>query len=252
MRAFVAIVALLVAGDPATAQQSEWDATQRRATRAELIALQDRYAAAARSSAYSDELRAEAAEQAERVRQRLELGDFPAGSRVGVWVEEQPAMTDTFTVSSDRSITLAGLGAVSLEGVLRSELQERIVSEVARIIQDPRVRTESFLTVSIDGEVRTPGHYLVRSNDPVSAVLMKSGGLTSTAQRGAVRVERGPETVVDAATFETALRAGTSLDQLAVREGDRIFVPPSRGRFFEAVRNYALVIPALIGLLTLF
>lgn len=251
-RALLALAFVVVQPVSAWGQaEIEWDPTQTRATRPALESLLRRYEQAAASSAYSDSLRALAGEQAALLRERLEQGDFPAGSRVAIWVEEQAAMTDTFGVAADRAIQVPGVGTISLAGVLRSELQDRVSEAVARIILEPRVRTQSLLTLSIDGEVQAPGHYLVDSDNPLSTVLMRGGGLTPDARRGSARVERGAETVVDADRFQGALRAGTSIDQLGIREGDRIFVPEGRGELFDTLREYILVIPALLGLLTL-
>lgn len=243
----------LVLSSPAAAQvEPDWDPTQTQATRDALQALQVRYERAAASTAYSDSLRAEASEQARLIRERLEQGDFPPGSRVAVWVEEHANMTDTFAVAGDRTITIAGVGPVSLSGVLRSELQGHILGSVSRIIRDPRVRTQSMMTISIDGEVTQPGHYQVVADNPLSEVLMRGGAMRPHARPAGARVERAGVTIVDPDRFQTALRTGTSIDQLGMREGDRIVVPESRGQLFDSLRSWTLAIPALLGLLTFF
>ena len=196
----LAALALLPVGAAAQVDP-DWDPTQTRATRSALEALLTRYQQAAASPAYSDSLREQAAQQAELIRERLEQGDFPPGSRVAVWVEEQAGMSDTFSVEADRSFDLPGVGNIPLVGTLRSELQERIATAVARTIRDPRVRTQSMLTIAIDGEVQMPGHYLVDSDNPLSTVLMRGGGLTPDARPGAARVDRGDETIVQAESF---------------------------------------------------
>ena len=161
-------------------------------------------------------------------------------------------MTDTFAVSGDRTITIAGVGPVSLAGILRAELQDHIFTSVARILRDPRVRTQSMLTISIDGEVSQPGHYLVVADNPLSEVLMRGGAMRPDARPADARVERAGQTIVDADRFQTALRTGTSIDQLGMREGDRIVIPESRSQFFNSLRNWALAIPAILGLLSFF
>ena len=241
----------LALSSPAAAQvEPDWDPTQTQATREALLALQLRYEQAAASTAYSDSLRAEAAQQGRLIRERLEQGDFPPGSRVAVWVEEQANMTDTFSVTGDRTITVVGVGPISLAGVLRSELQHHIVTAVARVLREPRVRTQSMLTISIDGEVSQPGHYLVLADNPLTEVLMRGGAMTQDARAGGTRVERAGVTIVDADRFQAALRAGTSIDQLGMREGDRIVIPETRSQMFDSLRNWTLAIPVLIGLLS--
>ena len=234
------------------AQEMEWDPTQTRVTRPELTALLQRYELAASSTAYSDSLKAEANQQVSLIRERLQLGDFRAGDKIAIWVEEHAPLSDTFDIAADQTVSLPGVGTVALGGVLRSELQPKVEEAVAQTIRNPRVRTQSMLRVAVEGSVTLPGHYLVDSDDPLSEVLMRGGAVTTRGRREGARVERGAETLVSAERFQEALRTGMTIDHLGMREGDRIFVPEDRSALFDTLRQYLLVIPALLGALTLF
>ena len=138
-------IAIALAGalaTPAAAQETEWDANAARMTRPTLEGLLARYERAAESSAYSEVLREEAREQAEFTRRRLEQGDFRAGDRVYILVEDYADLTDTLSVASDQTITLPGVGKLELAGALRSELQARVLEAISRTIRDPRIRTK--------------------------------------------------------------------------------------------------------------
>lgn len=231
---------------------AEWDPTQTRVTRPELEALLTRYEMAAASSAYSDSLQAEAGDQARLIRDRLQVGDFRPGDKIAVWVEEHEPLSDTFDIAADQTVSLPGVGTVALGGVLRSELQPKIEQAVAETIREPRVRTQSMLRIAVEGSVSAPGHYLVDSDDPLSEVLMRGGAVAQGGRREAARVERGATTIVTPERFQEALRTGMTIDHLGMREGDRILVPEARGALFDTVRQYILVVPALLGVLTLF
>lgn len=251
-KAIVALVLATVAfASPAVAQDPDWDPTRARVSRPALEVLLARYEQAAESRAYSETLRGEAREQATLIRQRLEQGDFRVGDRLYIRVEEYAELTDTFSVAADQTIVLPGVGELELAGVLRSELQGRVTSAVERIIRNPRVRTRPLVRISIDGGVTAPGYYLVDSDAPLSDVLMTAGGHTRDAKLEDARIDRGDETVVSSERFTLALRNGTTVDHLGLRDGDRLFVPVRRGNLLTVARDLIFIIPAALGLLSL-
>ncbi|HKI94211.1 MAG TPA: hypothetical protein VJ992_02860, partial [Gemmatimonadales bacterium] len=105
---------LLAAGTLVAQQPTAFDNARLYASRDSLEALAQRYEMAARSTAYSGDLRARALANAERVRARLTNGDFQVGDRVLLAVEGEPTLTDTFTVQAGPQIVLPNIGAVPL------------------------------------------------------------------------------------------------------------------------------------------
>ena len=126
VRFAIALAGALALTAPVTAQETEWDANAARMTRPTLEGLLARYERAAESSAYSEALREEAREQAEFTRRRLEQGDFRAGDRVYILVEDYGELTDTLSVASDQTITLPGARFVTIEAQ-----EESVRAEVA-------------------------------------------------------------------------------------------------------------------------
>lgn len=238
---------------PAAAQDttSSWDANAARVTRPTLESLLERYQRAAESSAYSPVLRAEARDQADLIRQRLVQGDFRVGDRVYILVEDYAELTDTLSVGTDQTIALPGVGELELAGVLRSELQAQVTEAVSRTIREPRIRTSSLVRVSVDGAVGAPGYYLLEADVPLSDVLMVAGGYTRDAKLDEARIERAGETIVTADRFGDALRAGATVDELGLRDGDRLYVPAERTGMLTTARELMFIIPSLIGLLAL-
>lgn len=207
------------------AQGSEWDASRVGASREDLEELLARFDAVARSDAYSEEIRAEGRSQAAMIRARLERGDFHVGDRVLLSVRDEPELSDTFVVAAGPLLDLPLVGAVSLRGVLRSELQDHMARHISRMINEPVVRARAMIRLSILGEVSEPGFYLFPVEMPLSDAFMEIGGPTQQADLEKSKVERGEGQLLEGEPLHTAIVEGRTLEELHLRTGDRIFVP---------------------------
>src|SRR3989442_925667 len=98
-------------------------------------------------------------------------------------VEGEKELSDTFTVGPGRLLPLPGIGDVPLEGVLRTELQAYLTRRLAQNLNDPVVRAQAFVRLSIQGEVTRPGYYGIPAEALLSAALMAAGG-TGTCAAG--------------------------------------------------------------------
>src|SRR4051812_17717782 len=66
------------------------------------------------------------------IRQRLRQGDFRVGDRIVVTITSDAVRRDTVLVRSDLTIELPGPISVPLAGVLRSEVTDRVATEVLK------------------------------------------------------------------------------------------------------------------------
>lgn len=230
-RAPIHILSILIAlgflsgAGTAGAQQYELHPQSVRATREQLEELRLHYDAAARSRAYSDELRALARSRAEAVRQRLEEGDFRPGDWVVMELEGEPALSDTFLVTRDQAVELPLVGTVALRGALRSELETRLADQIGRYINNPVVRARSYMRVSVIGEVSSPGYYLMPAETPVGEAIMLAGGPTTTAKLSKVKIHRGTDKILEGESMQLAIREARTLAELNLQDGDQITVP---------------------------
>jgi protein involved in polysaccharide export with SLBB domain len=243
--------AILVAPSTGAAQDA-WDPTRVYASRSALDSLARRFELSAESPAYSNVLRAEAGREAQALRGRLAEGDFQVGDRIVLVVEREEALTDTFSVETGPAIQLPTVGRMSLAGVLRAELVDHLDRELAQFIRDPVVRAHTLIRISVTGEVGQPGFYAVPSQISVTDVLAQAGQITTDADVGRIRIERGNRVLWDSQALGPEIIEGRTLDQLGVRAGDRLFVgsrPRGIGSFEAGSRTLLLIIglPAAIG-----
>ena len=221
-------------------------------TREELTQLLERLEESASSSGNSDRLRERAVRESQIVRERLQHGDFQVGDRIVLFVEGEPQLSDTLVVTPGRTIRLAQIGDISLNGVLRSELQSHLEAELARFLRDPRVRSEALIRLAVLGAVRTPGFYTLAASMLLEEALMAAGGPDGAADMDRMSVRRGELVLLDGELLQQAITDGRTLDQLSLQAGDRLEVPAERPGLFEGgvIRTLLVALPPLIYLAT--
>ena len=249
----LAIATLIVADPVAAAAQNAVAASQPTSaalrgpapTRAELEAL----AASAEQAAQSaSEAKVKERKLAEAVslRERLRDGDFQTGDRIVVEVlgAEAP-IVDTATVRSARMLQLTGMSPISLHGILRSELEAHLTSEIGRYIREPKVTASSLIQIVVTGKVGKPGFLWVPSDILLSDAIMMVG-LSSGSDINKTTLKRAGKELLPKERVQVALRQGQTIDQLSVRAGDEVNVGA------ESVRDYKQYLFALTSVVTLF
>ena len=227
MRIACIAAVLLVLVPAARAQAPDSAAERALATRAELQALSGHSAAA---------------------RERLTRGDFRAGDRVVLAVEGEPALSDTFTVLASSEILLPPPvgNAVSLRGVLRSELDAHMRQELARYLQRAAVRAQPLIRLSVQGEVGRAGIYHVAPDGVVADAVMAAGGTTASADIRNVRVERAGESVWEG-NLQQLDGTGRTIEEARLCDGDQLVIPRRREGSFERDIRFFAVIVTLVG-----
>jgi protein involved in polysaccharide export with SLBB domain len=241
-RVIVACAGLAAGARPLLAQRPDWDPRRVEVSRESLQVLMARLEETARSPVYSGELRERSRAEAALIRERLQNGDFSVGDRIALTLEGDNAVRDTFTVDASRSITLPTYGAVSLAGVLRSELTGHLTEQLRRFVNNPVLQARALIRLSILGEVRQPGFYTLPVETLLDQALMQAGGPTSSARLDQIRIERGRQRLWDGESLERAIAEGRTLNALSVRAGDRIVVPrQSQRNTLEIIRSISIL-----------
>ena len=190
---------------------------------------------------------------AARARQRLTSGDFRGGDRIWLVVQGDTALTDTFTVWPDQSVHLPSptVGTLSLQGVLRSELQPKMQQYVARFVRNPDVRARPLMRVGISGEVRSAGYYAVPADAELSEVFMAAGGTTPNARMEKAKVQRDGHTILEGRDLQMAVAGGQTLNDVGVREGDQFVMPKKASGLSDGLRFTWLIMSVTLGAIAL-
>jgi len=241
--AAAAMMLLALAPAVAGAQNGDNGADRPMATRADLEAFVSR----AESDRRADQ------QALARARTRLAEGDFRAGDRIWLSVQNDTALSDTFAVWHDQSLRLPSptVGSLSLAGTLRSELEPRLQAYVARFVRNPTVRARPLVRISVQGEVRNAGYYAVPADAEVAEVFMVAGGTTPNARPDLARIDRLGSTYVRAEALESAVAGGRTLDDLGVREGDQFTMPKRSTGLVDVMRFSWLAVSLTLGVMAL-
>lgn len=180
-----------------------------------------------------------------QIKSRLSEGDFRRGDRIALMVQAESTLTDTFTVGSGAELILPPptTGALSLKGVLRSELQTKMTEYIGRFKNNPIVRAQPLIRIAVQGEVTRGGVYAVPADAQLADALMAAGGTTQFAQENKVTIARNGKAFWQGTAFDT------DLDVIGVRDGDQIVVGSTRpGRGIDALRVTATIVGIAVGL----
>jgi len=188
--------------------------------------------------------RAGASQLAARIQARLTDGDFRRGDRIALMVQAESTLTDTFVVGSRAELILPPptTGSLSLKGVLRSELESKLTQYIARFRNNPIVRAQPLLRLSVQGEVAKAGIYAVPADGQIADALMAAGGTTQFAKANQVSIERNGRSFWRGSAFDT------DLDALGLQDGDQIMVGSNRPGGADNLRVAALIVSIAGGL----
>jgi hypothetical protein len=246
----VALVSLVLAAVPAHGQSVVPGTASRTASRAELESAAVSFDQLAASTAYGERTRARAREQAAVIRGRLTDGDFRAGDRIMVVIEGQLAVNDTITVLEGARLPVPGFRAISLSGVLRSELESKLRTELTDVVRNATVTARPLIRLAVFGAVAQPGYLSVPSETTVDDLLMMAGGPTATAEIGKLRLSRADTLLVGSSEIRAAVASGRTVASLDLADGDALVVPES-GPPWD--RNAVMQMSGFIlGLVTIF
>jgi len=227
-------VLFLVAASSAFAQAGE--TMQPMATRSELTSLAERLERG------NDSERSQGA----ALRARLREGDFRPGDRISLVVEGNVLVNDTISVVAGPKITMTDIGDIPLTGVLRSELQNHMKTQLAKYIKDARVRVTPLVSVSVLGPVGRPGFYFMPPDIPLTDAVMRAGGPASTADLARSVIKRGTDELYDSRNTQTAFDQGLTLDQLSLRSGDQIVVGTQTTKNWQSIAQVTSVVMSVV------
>lgn len=244
MRGVVVTLFVLGCAIPLPAQVVPTTGPQR-ASRSDLVALASRLEQPAAGSKQTTDDRAKTVTALAGVRSRLEQGDFQVGDRFIVTIRQDTIKSDTVSVRDGLMVNIGSLPDVSLKGVLRAELDDRINKHVALYLREASVRTNVLTRVAILGAVRTPGFYYAAPDRSITDLVMLAGGPAADANLNELGVSRSQVKLLKEKDSKRAIKEGRTLEQLDIRSGDEVVIPTKKKV------NWGLILQSLLLLSTL-
>lgn len=177
-------------------------------------------------------------------------GTVQVGDRIVVSVFDEPALSDTFTVSTGPSITMPGIGAIAFAGVRRDAVQPHLAAALARFLRDPVVTATTLVRVSVLGEVARPGYFLLHADALLSDAITEAGGPSPQAEMRKAQLSRRGVVLQDGPRLRDALAVGRTLDELGIQAGDELLIP-RRADSERTIRILGLVVAIPLTILAI-
>lgn len=144
-----------------------------------------------------------------------------------VWKEEE--VSTTATVRPDGMISIPLLGELRASGRTPAEVQREITEGLQEYLDSPEVsvlvKEINSPKISVLGEVRDPGRFLLRQATNVLDAVAMAGGFTEYADRGDVVVIRGSGSALERHRIDVNdLLKGDHSQLMILQAGDTVYV----------------------------
>jgi hypothetical protein len=247
LRATLCIASAIVIGLGAVTDLSAQGATAgtQRASRSELAARAAQLEGELANGALKSDARSQRQAEVAAIRNRLSVGDFRVGDRFLITMRRDSLRSDTASVRDSLKVAVFSLPDISLSGVLRAELDERMSAHVARFLRGVEVRTNVLTRVAVLGAVRNPGYYYLSPDRPVSDVVMLAGGPNPDANLKQFEIRRAGKVRLKAKDSDRMIKEGRTLEQMDVQAGDEITVPAKKKINWQALTQLLFVFSTL-------
>ncbi len=148
---------------------------------------------------------------------------------ISVWQNQD--LSRTVTVRPDGRISLPLINDVQAAGLTPEELKNQIAARLKPYMELPNVavivQQINSWRIYLQGEVRSPGVYPLRSQTRISQAIAMAGGFTEFAKKGKIRVvrkTRGATEFIDV-NYNHILSNKSVQDDIYLKPGDTIIVP---------------------------
>ncbi len=142
-----------------------------------------------------------------------------------------PAQLDGYLVEDDGTVALTGLGRVQVAGLTRVEAQNLIQNLYGKeILRNPIIELKIInLKVTILGEVRTPGNYILTKDKTILVdIIGQAGGLTTNANERSIKIIRGSGKNPKVNVIDLNQLSSISAPEAVLQNGDIIYVAQNR------------------------
>jgi polysaccharide export outer membrane protein len=162
-------------------------------------------------------------------RTEAEVLKIAGGDRISVLVKNQAQLSGDFEVRTNGTYVQPLVGEVPVAGLTPEQASTRLAALLKGIVIDPLVAISISvghnLSVSVIGEVRTPGTLTLPQGEGVLGALARSGGLTDFADESGIYViRRQPKPIRIRFRYDYLLGGDLPSLEFELRDGDVVVV----------------------------
>ncbi|MEM7083785.1 MAG: SLBB domain-containing protein [Pseudomonadota bacterium] len=151
------------------------------------------------------------------------------GDELSLLIYGQYNASYNLRIDRNGAIVVPEIGPVQVSGMAlsdaRAELAERVTSRYIGVDVSLKLGELRSIQVFVLGDVTNPGSYTVSSLATITNALFISGGISTNGSLRGVQLKRRNKVVGVLDLYELLLKGNTRQD-LRLRQGDAIFVPP--------------------------
>jgi len=151
------------------------------------------------------------------------------GDKLRVEVYKDPQMSQSLQIRPDGKITLPLVGDVVAAGKTPAALRDTLTASLKEFITNPVVTVIVIeaqpQTVSVIGEVNSPGTHPVKAQTTVIEALAMAGGFKDFANTKNITIQRSTPTGTTRIKFNYKDAIKSESKQMCVQPGDVIIVP---------------------------
>ncbi|MFH1776616.1 MAG: polysaccharide biosynthesis/export family protein [Candidatus Omnitrophota bacterium] len=150
---------------------------------------------------------------------------------LGISVYREEELDRKVRVSSDGYFSFPLIGQVKADGMSVSVLKVAMEQMLKKYIKNPQVNIfiEEYSTITVTGQVKSPGAYPLKGELSVVEVIGMAGGFTKIAAQNNVKIMRIENNEKKTIRVKVAdiNKTGDKTKDVPLQRGDIIFVPES-------------------------
>jgi len=183
------------------------------------------------------------------------IGDAPSATTGGSGGASSLQGQD-FQVEEDGSVALPVIGRVQVEGLTRQEAASKVEEMYKKsLLKDPIIELKIVnLKITVLGEIRTPGNYLlIKDKTTLIELIGQAGGLTDKANETNVEIIRGDPAHPIVKRIDLSNIRSLSDPAGILQNGDIIYIAENKRAIqTDKITTFSTIIqPALIVLNTI-
>jgi len=158
------------------------------------------------------------------------------GDEISISVWRQEDLKRNVSIDPSGYLHYPLIGQLKASGLTIPQLQEQLTTRLSKYVVDPQVDINILSLkgqeVYVLGEVKMPGAFVLDRKTSALQAIVKAGGFTRESNTSAVLLARSEEKVIRVSSISLDMddmqKAPNSYQNVSLRSGDILYVPPSK------------------------